>query len=447
MDFIMSNRKGKCATESSNKQKPVITASDRSPNKDRERSASLAVLKLSRPVVRPRSMSCIVSPYNQLISPSKTLLATFAIPSLRKCEVSGVPGVGSCEAQSAEDDGKTVGPSDASAGAGPGEPDYPWLYDDAARYMECLDEFQRFSDEWEGVQGWIKEHLVKLVEKQDLQSGIRDETSATPATLANCGQPELLHQEGNTQIYRMLGIGGGSGEIDLAVLRALLPHHPHVSTTVVEPDPSQITLYRQLMADSEFSGQTFDFHQQTSSEFIMENSGCNTTFDLIHMIHVLYHIEKQDLEATFSYYYNILAPGGMMAIAYESDKSSLARIRQSLQPFKPGMPPYMSIGDVEEVLSAVAPAYERDNIPGTLDVTACLEEDPSASGECLWDFITRVVNFRANAPEEVVRRTTDMLREFSWRAADDNDNGRFLTNADTAIIVVTKQNGTPSECK
>ena len=127
-----------------------------------------------------------------------------------------------------------------------------------------------------------------------------------------------------------------------------------------------------------------------------------------------------------------------------TDKSSLARIRKVLQPFKAGMPPYMSIDDIEEALSTVATSFQRDNIPGTLEVTACLTGEPSASGERLWDSITRVVNFRANALDDSVRRAVEMLREFSWRP-DGSD--RFLTNCDTAVVVVRKPDDTRTECR
>ncbi|XP_022095823.1 histamine N-methyltransferase-like isoform X2 [Acanthaster planci] len=337
------------------------------------------------------------------------------------------------------EDGTNTGPHVGDVTGGE-EQQYPWLYDDATRYMECLDEFQRFSDEWEGVEGWIKEHLVELIEAQD-QRAFHDAALVTPATI-DCVLPGPLQED--DQVYWMLGVGSGSGEVDLAILRALLPHHLRVSTTVIEPDPSQIGLYRELMADSELSGATFEFHQQTSSEFMMENSGNNKTFDLIHMVHVLYHIEKRDLEETLSHYYKSLSPGGMMIIAYESDKSSLARIRKVLQPFKRGTPPYMSIGDIEKALLKVTPTFQRTNIPGTLEVTACLTGDSSASGERLWDFITRVVNFRANAPKESVRRAAEMLREFSWQL-DGSD--RFLTNCDTAVLVVAKRDVPPTECQ
>ena len=42
------------------------------------------------------------------------------------------------------------------------------------------------------------------------------------------------------------------------------------------------------------------------------------TFDLIHMVHVLYHINLVELENTFMKYYQSLSPGGLMFITYES---------------------------------------------------------------------------------------------------------------------------------
>ncbi|XP_071790101.1 histamine N-methyltransferase-like [Asterias amurensis] len=306
---------------------------------------------------------------------------------------------------------------------------YPWLYDNSARYMECLDEFQRFSDEWQGVQGWIGDNLAKLVDLQNLGY----ENHEMLARKTECGQSSVWRPE----VYNMLGVGSGSGEVDAAILRVLLPRHPRVLTTVVEPDPSQMRLYRQLMVENDLSGGVeFAYHQKTSSQFITESIH-NMTFDLIHMVHVLYHINLVELENTFMKYYQSLSPGGLMFITYESDKSSLARIRGALQPFKPGMLPYMSVHDIEKELCKGVPTYERYNIKGVLDVTACLRHDrSSANGDCLWDFITRVVDFRANAPKKRVQKAAKMLQHFSWR----EDGGRIMTNTDTAVIVVTKHN-------
>ena len=50
----------------------------------------------------------------------------------------------------------------------------------------------------------------------------------------------------------------------------------------------------------------------------MGNLNNNLTSDLIHMVHVLYHIDMDDLEDTLSYYFSILNPGGLMFITYES---------------------------------------------------------------------------------------------------------------------------------
>ena len=81
---------------------------------------------------------------------------------------------------------------------------YPWLYDNSARYMACLDEFQRFSDEWQGVQGWIGDNLATLVDLQNLGY----ENDEMLARKIECGQSSDWHPE----VYKMLGVGSGSGE-------------------------------------------------------------------------------------------------------------------------------------------------------------------------------------------------------------------------------------------
>ena len=51
------------------------------------------------------------------------------------------------------------------------------------------------------------------------------------------------------------------------------------------------------------------------------------TFDLIHMVHVLYHMEMDELGPTFGHYYDSLSPGGIMFIAYESGRKAATFIQ------------------------------------------------------------------------------------------------------------------------
>ncbi|GCB68810.1 hypothetical protein scyTo_0005365 [Scyliorhinus torazame] len=89
----------------------------------------------------------------------------------------------------------------------------------------------------------------------------------------------------------VLGIGSGSGEIDIEILGKIQLQHPGLSihNEVVEPNPKQISKYKALV-EEKCSGLNISFrwNQMSSEEYERQNKEKNESkkFDFIHMIEV-----------------------------------------------------------------------------------------------------------------------------------------------------------------
>ncbi|KTF93856.1 hypothetical protein cypCar_00012259 [Cyprinus carpio] len=200
-----------------------------------------------------------------------------------------------------------------------------------------------------------------------------------------------------------MGIGSGAGEIDLEMLAQLHLKLPHakVINKVVEPSNDMLHKYKvRVSTTPDLDYINFTWNKMTASELEKhwQEKNPGEKMDFIHMIQMLYYVK--DPEATVSFFRSLLNKDGKLLIILVSDTESI---------------PYQNY----ELLSQV-------------DITECFTEGDQV-GELLLDFLTEVIEFSKNAPEDLKKGVLDLLRHPDCSREVD---GRIIFNNNLGVLVV-----------
>ena len=84
---------------------------------------------------------------------------------------------------------------------------------------------------------------------------------------------------------RVLGIGCGAGEVDVAVARELGSDTESLEYVGVDPNPSQAASFKEAFADAEIPGVRVEVEIESFEDFHSAES-----FDLVHFVHSLYYM-------------------------------------------------------------------------------------------------------------------------------------------------------------
>ncbi|XP_066280276.1 histamine N-methyltransferase-like [Branchiostoma lanceolatum] len=194
--------------------------------------------------------------------------------------------------------------------------------------------------------------------------------------------PDSTLCEAGTDV-RVLGIGSGSGGIDIVILKKLLQRHNSMYNRVVEPSGEMIERYKTLVrGDTSLGAVKFDWRQLTAEEYFKTKE--DTKFHLIHAVHVLYHVD--DPYATLRDMWEQLADGGCMLVAMESDKSDWGNLGHKLKDtFGQGDHDHLKrsfrmSGDVKQWLDTAGISYVTAEDENNINVTEFLRRTRRREG-------------------------------------------------------------------
>ncbi|XP_072435807.1 histamine N-methyltransferase isoform X2 [Chiloscyllium punctatum] len=283
----------------------------------------------------------------------------------------------------------------------------------------------------------------------------------------------------------VLGVGSGSGKIDLEILGKIQSKHPgfFIHNEVVEPNPQHISKYKALVKEwNSGPNISFTWNQMTSGEYEMQNKKRNESkkFDFIHMIEMLYYVES--LHDTIKYFHSLLETNGKLLIVQTAVnlfwKSSILTLMKSSWPskkknmffwgfFLPGLTTTFMSGvealgkwsrknlydggyhslwrkagsrflssclflDVHKVLDEIRMKYHIYELSSIFDITECFIEG-NENGELLLDFLTHIVDFRKTAPADLKAEVLQCLRQ---PQCSREENGKILFNNNLHFIVI-----------
>ncbi|XP_043929604.1 histamine N-methyltransferase-like [Protopterus annectens] len=236
----------------------------------------------------------------------------------------------------------------------------------------------------------------------------------------------------------VLGIGSGTGEMDLQMLCKIQEKHPgvHINIDIVEPSADHIALFKDHVKKSQnLENVTFNWHQMTSLEFEkqIKEKHEEKTWDFIHMIEVLYYINN--FEETIQFFHQHLEENGKMLIILISGNSGWAYLRKKYEtslPINNDIMKALTTHQVKDVLEKIGLKCQHYDLPSVTDITKCFTSG-SQQGELLLDFVTHASNFSKTAPPDYKAEIMQFLQQPECSTIKDN---QILFNSDLGAIIV-----------
>ncbi|XP_037612354.1 histamine N-methyltransferase-like isoform X1 [Sebastes umbrosus] len=233
----------------------------------------------------------------------------------------------------------------------------------------------------------------------------------------------------------VLGVGSGGGELDVQLLSLLQSTFPAVLITAdIVEGSAQLTEFKALVAKTtNLQKIPFAWHFMRSENYereIKANRGMKT-FDLIHMVHMIYYVDN--LADTIKFYHSLLKNNGRLMIIVSTANSGWDTLWKT---YKEELcigriTEYCTSVDVTACLKSLGLKYEEHVIPITVDISECF--DPSSqTGEQLLNFFTMKDHFHQSFTPEIRAGMLDLLRN---KCSTEKD-GRLFFNVDSSCILV-----------
>ncbi|XP_028993038.1 histamine N-methyltransferase-like [Betta splendens] len=253
--------------------------------------------------------------------------------------------------------------------------------------------------------------------------------------------PEVLSSVGNGKCHvNVIGVGSGSGEIDLEMLSTLRMKHPGVTVDneVVEPSSQQLLKYKEFVSKNrDLDHVKFTWNKMTASEFEehWKEKKTTTKADFIHMIQMLYYVK--DPEATIDFFQSLLDNNGKLLIILVSGESGWGKLWSTYkhQLCNTEISQCVTTGDIKHHLDSKGVSYQSYELPSQMDITECFTEGDE-KGELLLDFLTEVLDFSKTAPPELKEGVLNLLRHPDCSTESD---GKVIFNNNLEAIVIDQK--------
>ncbi|XP_053110989.1 carnosine N-methyltransferase 2-like isoform X2 [Hemicordylus capensis] len=251
--------------------------------------------------------------------------------------------------------------------------------------------------------------------------------------------PSIVAGLGNGKsTIHVLGVGSGTGEQDLKMIRIIQSKHPGVlvKNDVIEPNPQHILAYKDAVRNSsDLKNVSFTWHQLTSMEYEkqLKEQNMQKKYDFIHLIQMLYRVE--DIANTIMFFHSCLDCYAKLLIIIVSGHSGWTSIwknyRDCLPPTDSGH--YITADDVKVVLEGMGVKYQVYDFPSAWDITECFVDGDHIGGHML-DFLTGTKDFMNTAPLDLKQRLRHALGQPECSTKKD---GRVFFRNDLSMIVVS----------
>ncbi|XP_029461261.1 histamine N-methyltransferase [Rhinatrema bivittatum] len=250
--------------------------------------------------------------------------------------------------------------------------------------------------------------------------------------------PDIVQSFGDGKsTINILGVGSGSGEIDLQMISQIKAQYPKVliNSEVIEPNKEQVHKFKDLVTNMpDLKNISFTWHEKTSSDYENDLNEKNESkiFDFIHLIQMLYYVD--DIPATLKYFISCLAPNGRLLIILVSGKSGWAPLWKAYgNRFRVNnLCLYVTSSDIKDLLDEARAKYTYYDLPSEMDITECFVEG-SETGLLLLDFLTEILNFSETAPLEIKADVMEMLKQSE---CSEQKDGKTIFNNTLGVFIV-----------
>ncbi|KAH0621368.1 hypothetical protein JD844_022559 [Phrynosoma platyrhinos] len=249
--------------------------------------------------------------------------------------------------------------------------------------------------------------------------------------------PSIVDSLGNGKsTINILGVGSGTGEQDLKMIRIIRAKHPGalIKNEIIEPNPQHILAYKDAVRNSDLKNVSFTWHQLTSMEYEkqVKEQSLKRKYDFIHLIQMLYRVE--DIASTIKFFHSCLNSYAKLLIIILSGNSGWATMWKKYRHCLPSTDSghYITADDVKVILEGMGLKYQIYEFPSDWDITECFTDGDTIGGHTL-DFLTGTKDFMNTAPQGLKQSLRQALGQ---PECSSKKNGRIIFRNDLSMIVV-----------
>ncbi|XP_071949937.1 histamine N-methyltransferase B-like [Antedon mediterranea] len=236
---------------------------------------------------------------------------------------------------------------------------------------------------------------------------------------------------------KVLGIGSGSGELELKHTLQLLRTFPQISLTSIEPVPDHLDEYKQLVAKEAdtLKSVTYDWRQQTLDQYRHE-VGASKKYDVIVSINSVYYFD--DVEDSMIYLRDILEDDGILIIVLVSENGMTYRLWDRF-PHLYDASHFHRICSLHllDVLQKCNIKYDSERIRSDVDLTECFIEG-SEDGQYLLDFVSHVIDLRGSTSPECYSEFVSFLKESTRKDSTEENGVRWVFVTEQEVLYIHK---------
>ena len=229
--------------------------------------------------------------------------------------------------------------------------------------------------------------------------------------------------------FNILSVGSGGGEMDIEITNIILQEFQskpewngvNISNQAIEPNEYLHQCYKKNIAQLDNPRISFDVKLQTFEEY-KESKAEKGSFDIVHFIHSLYHVDVQDT-LVHCMTNELNEKGHFVALLTSTDQSITLKIIMMLEQNCPSwmtkLPGLKEKQELSTQLIKIAEQhgwkyeiYKPSSIV-TLDVTEVFDEE-SVDGNLLLDFLTNTEDFRKKADESLQKCVLELAEEMTF---------------------------------
>nr|XP_005997728.1 PREDICTED: histamine N-methyltransferase A-like [Latimeria chalumnae] len=236
------------------------------------------------------------------------------------------------------------------------------------------------------------------------------------------------------ETIKILGVGSGTGEPDLNILKQIQALYPGVPIIyeVLEPNVEHISKFKAAVSSTpNLKNVTFVWHQLTNKEFekqVREKKE-GKKFDFIHMIQMMYYVG--DVASTIQCFRHCLEKTGRLMIIIMSGSSGIAKLWQKYEHHLKLSDFNISTDQIMEVLEEQDISYQYFELESDVEITDCLKGNEH--GNLLLDFLTLTCNFSESVSTALKAEILEYLHSSEYNTEREGKN--FFDNKMGVIMV------------
>ena len=248
--------------------------------------------------------------------------------------------------------------------------------------------------------------------------------------------------------FRVLGVGSGTGEMDLEILNVAAQSWHEISPNhksdflcrVVEPNREELEDFKSSVEVvpshlANLANLKFEWHQETFQQYVDKQDHELTKFEVVHFMQSLYYCGDIE-DALVHSYEKILGERGVIICTLLGEDSYLAKFARKFHDIGkfqiPGVK-YHCGQDVVAVAKKHNFPFKQYSKECYLDVTEVFN-DTSEQGSDLLDFITLSINFRSTASFQEVGEVVSFVEKISSVQQD----GKRLAKGSVVAVIIKK---------